>query len=378
MGQWSPETEQRLIQLDQLLQAQGVDLETLENNPIARLNFYQGMIKNSDDEPELVDMTSVELRPKPTAEYPNPFITQAQPVNIPRSTAKPVQRDFRLIASIPDEQIGYRFIDGEYVPLHDEAAMTVAKMILRDYKPDLVVKAGDTGDLGEVSKHDPDSDHLQHTMQATIDRAHLWNEELRAVIPGSRIVELEGNHNRITKFVLKHAMQLYNIKQANLPDSWPVVSWPYLTRMDESGVEWVSGYPANEFWAADDLVFIHGNTVNSRGSTAARLSEKYPDANVVFGHVHSHQLHTRTTRRGEYLTAATFGTLARIDGVVPSYWNGVDDHNKPVVRYENWQQGIGLISDYGNGSYQFDPIFIRDGVANYRGKEYSAWQSETT
>lgn len=372
--EWSEDKQARLEQLDGLLQRQGVDLETLQENPIARLNYWQGMVKNADDEPELVDMAGVELRPAVTTEYPNPFITQAQPVSIPRSTAKPTKRNYRLIASIPDEQIGYRFIDGEYQPLHDEAAMAVARMILRDYQPDLIVKAGDTGDLGEISKYDPDSDHFLHTMQATIDRAHLWNEELRSDNPNARIVEMEGNHNRLTKFVLKHAMQLYNLKLANRPDSWPVVSWPYLTRMAESGVEWVSGYPANEFWAADDLVFIHGNTVNSRGSTAAKLSDNYPDANVVFGHVHSHQLHTQTTRRGEYLTAATFGTLARIDGVVPSYWNGVDDHNQPVKRYENWTQGIGLIEDYGDGQYQFDPIFISDGVAKHRGKEYSAWK----
>ena len=300
----------------------------------------------------------------------NPFITQAAPTKITPSKAKPKTRDFRVYASIPDEQIGYRNLNGELVPMHDERAMAVARLILKEYQPDIIVKAGDTGDLGEFSRFDPDAPSNPGTVQATIDRAHAWNAELRADNPNARIVELEGNHNRLTKFVLKHAMQLAGVTRANTPEDWPVVTWPFLTRMDETDTEWVSGYPANEFWATDDLVFVHGKQVASRGSTACKMSQDHPDANVVFGHVHRQEMHTRTTRFGKFLTAITFGTLARIDGIVPSFWNGIDDRGDTVQRMENWQNGIGLIYDYGDGEYQFDSIQIHGGTANYRGKTY--------
>jgi len=297
------------------------------------------------------------------------FITQAPPVRITPSRAKPVNRDHIVIASIPDEQIGYRNIDGELIPIHDERAMSVARMLLKDIKPEFIVAQGDTIDFAELSRFSPDSDHFQRTIQPSINRASLWDAELASDNPNSRRLRLEGNHQRLSKFILKNAMQLHNIKRANSDTA--VLSMPFLLRADETGWEYISGYPANEYRYADDLVFVHGSRVRSGGSTAELMSKTYPDRNVVFGHVHRQEMHTRTNHRGQYLTAATFGTLARVDGAVPSFGNGVDQDNQIVQNYENWQQGIGLIHDYGEG-YKFEPIPIHNGRAFYNGKVYEA------
>jgi metallophosphoesterase superfamily enzyme len=299
------------------------------------------------------------------------FITQAPPIKITPSKSKPVERGHRLIAVLPDEQIGYRNIRGELIPLHDERAMSVARSILRDLRPDTIVGNGDTGDQAELSRFTPDSDHFIRTLQPTIDRQSRWDAELAADNPNAKRVRLAGNHDRLTKFILKNTMQLYGLRRANMPEELPVLTIPYLVRAEETGWQYITGYPANEFRYADDLVFVHGNKVRSGGSTAELMSKTYQGRSVVFGHVHRHESHSTTDWKGNYHTAVSFGTLARIDGVVPSYGNGVDDHGNPVERYENWQNGIGVIYDYQD-SYEFNFIPIINGVARYRGKQYGA------
>lgn len=301
------------------------------------------------------------------------FISQAPPMRITPSRAKPEKRDHRVIVSIPDEQIGYRNIKGELHPIHDERAMRCARYLLKDIKPDVIVAQGDTLDMAELSRFAPDSDHFVKTLQPSIDRAAQWDAELAADHPNAEKIRLEGNHQRLTKFIMKHTAQLYGIKRSG--EELPVLSIPYLVRADETGWRYITGYPANEYRYADDLVFVHGDKVKSNGSTAEAMSKKYPERNVVFGHVHRQEMHTRTNHLGRYIVAATFGTLARIDGAVPSFGNGIDHKNQVVERFENWQNGVGVIRDY-DGEYTFEPIPIHDGVAYYRDKEYHVKHDE--
>jgi hypothetical protein len=150
------------------------------------------------------------------------------------------------------------------------------------------------------------------------------------------------------------------------------MSYPFLTNLQHLGVEWISGYGAAEFRYADDLVFLHGKLATSNGSTASKLSQQNPEVNIVQGHAHRMELHHRTTRAGKYLAAVVVGAACRITGEVPSYHSAVDDLNRPVNHTENWQQGVLVIRDYGEGHYQFDHIPIQHGRAFYNGKEYTA------
>jgi hypothetical protein len=323
---------------------------------------------------ETTTLHSYDHAPEVGVDVPeNPFIRQAAPVKITPSKVKPVNRDYEIIGVFGDNQTGYRRINEELVPIHDERAMKVARMIFRDLQPETIVNVGDCIDLAGQSKYEPDSNHFTNTLQASLDRVHSYYAELRADNPNAKIVEVDSNHNvRLGKFVIKQAMDFYGLRRANAPGEWPILTYPYLARLDEVGVEWISGYPAAEYWHSDDLLFIHGREVRSNGSTAELYSKKNPDTNLVFGHVHRQEAHTRTTRQGKYLTAITFGALAKNDGHVPSYGNGVTDRGEVVKHQENWQQGIGVIKDYGDGHYQFDTVHIQDGRAFYNGKEYKA------
>jgi predicted MPP superfamily phosphohydrolase len=269
----------------------------------------------------------------------NAFITQAEPTIINPSESTIPERDHELIAVLPDMQYGYRRIsEDRFEPLHDPRALKVAQMILKDLKPDTIILQGDVLDFSELSKYEADSKHFGDTLQLSINGLHRYLASLRADNPDARMVGLAGNHEaRLAKSVLRHNAQLANIKRANMPAEWHVNSVPFLLRLDELGVEWHGGYPANVYEHSDNLTFIHGQQVRSGGSTAALYSKQFPDTNVIFGHVHRHEVHSRTDRRGNQFSAVTFGALCRNDGSVPSYYNGIDEKGEVVKRYEDWR-----------------------------------------
>lgn len=311
---------------------------------------------------------------------PDLFISQAAPIKLSPSKRKPVKRDYELMAFIPDEQIGYREIDGEMIPIHDEPAMNAARLLLRHIQPEYIYANGDSIDFPTMSKYAKDSLHFTpRTVQASIDRAAQWNAEITDATPNAiSRVRMAGNHDRLSKYILANAEQIYGLKKGALtkePHDLPVLSTAYLTRAEELGWTYISAYPG-EYRHSDDFVVVHGDRVRSNGSTAELMSKTYPDRNVVFGHCHRRELHARTNWDGKDFTAATFGTLARTDGLVPSYGSSVNEAtNQPTHREENWQQGIGLVESYGNGEYNFIFVAIRNGVARYRGEEFDGNQN---
>lgn len=367
----NPEKEQDLSEIARLLREAGIDVNDIEN---ADVGFHVGYIKNSDGEIEYTKpLPSFKLNVTRDHDQET-FLSQADPVKINPSKRKPPKRDHKLIFAFSDAQIAYRRIDEEFVPIHDERAMRVARLMCADLQPDTIVNGGDTVDLPQLSKYDPDSNHFLSTLQQAFNRVHSFYAELRADNPNARIVEVDSNHNaRLGKFVLKKAMEFYGLRQAGQPpEQWPILSYPFLANLEGVGVEWVSGYEAAQFHYSDDLIFIHGKEVRSNGSTADMLSKKYPYSNVVAGHGHKAQTHTRTTPDGKYLTAVQMGALCKITGEVPGYGSAIDDRGKPVHKFQDWQNSVLLIEDYGDGNYNFHHVYIRDGKAFYGGKVYEA------
>lgn len=302
----------------------------------------------------------------------------AAPANITPSRNKPVRRDHRLLFVFSDAQIDYRRLeDGILEPIHDERAIRAAQLLCKDIQPDTIINTGDTVDLAALSRFKPDSDHFHRTLGPSFQRAHDMYAQLRADNPRARIVEVDSNHNtRLRDFGLKNIPQFHGLKQAGASEAdWPVFSYPYLANLNHLGVEWISGYGSAEFVYGEEyshppIIFKHGTTVASNGSTAAKESKENPETHIVRGHGHRIEQHTRTTRAGEYLASIQLGALCRTDGAVPSYHSAVNDRGQVVRRQEQWQQGVLVIRDY-DGNYQFDHVPIREGLIYYNGKIYN-------
>lgn len=355
-----------------LLERNGID--PADVGAVQKVNVWQGFYKDDQGEAHTVDMTGITLSPK-WAEGPEwPVVQPATVRKFPKPAKRRAAKKWIKAALLPDMQMGY-FVNakGELEPIHDEDAIATCIAICKDEQPDQIVMHGDNADFAALGKYRLSPAYAM-TTQATIDRCALLAEQLREACPNAEIIWLEGNHEaRLPFYILDNAAAAFGIRQGNSPDGWPVMSMPHLCGFDDTGVRYISGYPANEFWLNDNFRVIHGNRVKSKGSTAHMYLD---DARVstAFGHVHRRELaqRTRHTRNGpRTVTALSFGCLCRLDGVVPSTKGGTDVFGQPVPTSEDWQNGMGFVHyQPGDGLHVVDSIEILKGWCMYNGREY--------
>lgn len=355
-----------LNSLSEAFKGMGLDFTPEDLAKAERAGFHVGYIKNSEGEIEYT-------RPLPHVDFGKKkedlIVAPVVPALIRPSRARIPKRDHNVLFVFSDAQIGYRNIDGELVPIHNEKAITAALKMANDLRPNVVVDLGDTTDLAELGRYAPKDNHFQGTLQPSLQRTHNLYAEMTAATPKAERHVVDSNHaKRLGDYVLRNAIELVGIKAPD--EKYPALSIPGLLKLDSVDWEFHGGYGAAEYQYADDLAFIHGTDSVAQGSTASKLSKKNQDRNIVQGHAHRMETQYRTDRYGRMFGAFVCGALCRIDGVVPSYWNAVDQYNQPVQRYENWQQGVMVIRDYGEGNYTFEHVPIKDGVIYWNGRKY--------
>ena len=312
---------------------------------------------------------------------PLPF-KQAEKMVIKPSNAKPSKgKDgWKLAALLPDTQIGYRvYEDGSVVGFHSEEAIDIALQIVnhahQEFGVDTIVNLGDTLDLPAQSRHHQEI-AFQNSTNLAIQRGYEYLAAHRATCPEAEIVFLEGNHDcRIYKYLAENAPAVVNMRRAGDENSWPVNSLPHLLRMDELNIKYASGYPAGEYWLNENLRCIHGDRVNSSGSTPMKYINSNHHVSVIYGHIHRIEMlyHTNHTSTGPARNAAfSPGCLCRVDGSVPSVKGGITPNEKPVKYWENWQQGVGFAWYKDTGEFTLLSVPIIDEWAVFMGKEFRA------
>lgn len=310
-----------------------------------------------------------------------PVVQQAQPCVVKPPTkgtaGKLAQDGWHTAVILPDTQIGYRkFLDtGELDPFHDEAAMAVALKIVRHLRPEVIVNLGDFVDFPEWGKYEQEPEFAQTTQHA-VDRAHRFLAEQRAAAPDADIRLIEGNHDaRLPKSIARNAMSALRLRRAEAPEDWPVLSVPYLLRLDDLGVTYVAGYPAGITWINENVACIHGHKVRSSASTAAVVIDD-ERVTTIFGHIHRIEMQSKTRRTkdgAKHAFAASPGCLCRIDGAVPSVKSATDPMGRPVPTVENWAQGLGVVTyEPGDGRFAYEQVAIYDGEATFRGRRFEA------
>lgn len=307
-------------------------------------------------------------------------VQQAQPVTISApKPSKDLKTKHKIAVALPDPQIGGRFLfDKGWDPFHDEAAMDVALQIISFLEEtdriDWVINLGDFLDLPSQGRFDQEAG-FAGTTQRAIDRGHLFLQQQRAAAgPKAEIVLIEGNHDRrMEKYILSNSAAAWGLKRANM-DELPVMSLPYLLRLDEIGVEYIDAYPAGAYWLTPTLRAIHGQKARSNGSTAAAYTNADPHISTIFGHAHRLEIQSRTVfNRDEAIrsVAVSPGCLCRVDGAVPSVNGSTHTDGSPAKYYENWQQGVAVIIIENDRPY-FELVEIRHGIAWFRGKKFVA------
>lgn len=362
--------------LADMLERKNIDIN--EIGDIKRVSLYQSMLKDEQGEAQIHDLAAIQFSPKWETGPEWPVIQQGKPVQVQKSKTKPkAPTTFKTCVVVPDIQFGFfRNKNGELEPTHDDKAIDIVLAMIKDIQPDLIACVGDNLDLPEMGKYVTYPAYAQ-TTQASIDRATMFCAQMRDAAPHARIVWLAGNHEeRMPKYLVQNAGAAYGLRKGNIPDSWPVLSVPYLCRMEEYGVEYKPGYPAADLWINKKLKIIHGDRVKSSGSTA-HVYLNAEKVSVIYGHIH--RIETAFKTREDYdgartIMAASPGCLARIDGAIPSTKGGVDLDGRPLTRFENWQQGVGVVEyeDDGDHKFSYEVATIYNGWTMFRGKEYRA------
>lgn len=372
-----PERKERVIgQLIDLLNRKNISIDDIGD--VKRVSIYQSLTKNEDGEAEVHDLAAIQFSPTWDSGPKWPVVHQGPSYKLPpKKAVKREKTTYKKDVILPDMQIGYyRGRSGELEPTHDEKAIEIAIELIRHVNPVTIVCLGDNLDLPEMGKY-LTTPAYQQTTQATIDRATLLCAQLREAAPKAKIVWLAGNHEeRMPKYLLTNAAAAYGLRKGNTPESWPVLTVPYLCRMDEYKVDYRPGYPASDYWINEKLRIIHGDRVKSSGSTA-HVYLNNEKTSVIYGHIH--RIETAYKTREDFdgprtIMAASPGCLARIDGAVPSTKGGVDLDGRPLTRYENWQQGIAVVTYENSGEHKFsyEVMPIYNGWTMYQGKEFVA------
>ena len=368
----SARSPSKLGALSDLLERSGIDLDDISR--VERVNVWNGFYKDDEGEAHTVDLHGISLVPKWADGPAWPVVDRPTiKVSAPKLSERATEGKWACAVVLPDIQAGYYRTDRGLEPTHDEDALSAALAVVKAAKPAQVILVGDNADLPEFGKYRL-TPAFQQTTQATVDRLATLCAELRAAAPDARIVWLAGNHEeRLPNFVLDNARAAFGLRQGNTPESWPVLSVPYLCRMDEHGVEYVPGYPASHHWVTPQLKVIHGELVTSNGSTAHKYLQR-EQVNVIYGHTHRREYAARVLEGHDGATeifAASGGCLARTDGAVPSTKGATDLDGRPLRRHENWNQGLSVVPyDPVSGEVGYEQVAIRGGVARWRGKEY--------
>lgn len=365
-----------LGKLASLLERNGISVDDI--GKIAKVNLWQGFHKDESGDAVVVDLAGISFSPTWETGPDWPVVQPAAPTVIRPIKSAPKKTDNRVTVILPDPQIGYRRLeDGTLVPMHDEAAINVALQITRTAAPDHIVNLGDMLDLPEWSSKFIVLPEFVLTTQPTVDAAHMFLAAQRAIAPEAEITLLAGNHDeRLGLSVTRNAMSALRLRRACAPDSWPVLSLPNLLRLDDLKVRYVGSYPAGrvELCRGNDTITplwaVHGEKLDV---VKVARSERQ---SFVQGHIHRQALHHETYEfRGRPHTVVAFspGCLCRIDGAVPSTKSGQDEKTgAPYQRWENWQQGLSVITETPDGYWTVELIPIHHGRAVWRGKEYTA------
>jgi predicted phosphodiesterase len=373
-------SKKMLNAIEQMISKKGIDFDSIGS--IDRISLYQTVTKDEEGNTEIHDLQAVQLSPTWDSGPQWKLPEQGPLLQIQKSTVTPKKNtSLKMALIVPDIQFGYyRDRDLNLVPTHDERAIAIVLAIAKRYQPDQIICLGDNLDLPEMSKYRL-SPAFANTTQASIDRATTFCAEMREAVPHAKIVWLAGNHEeRLTNYLLDNAKAAFGISRGNTPEGWPDLSVPNLLRMDEYGVQYLDGYPTGYYLINEQLACIHGDKVRSNGSTA-HMYLNAEKMSVIYGHIHRNEMAYKTRRDHDgprTIMAASPGTLARVDGAVPSTKGGIDVYGRPKTVVENWQQGFALVhfQETGKQFFNYEPALIYDGWCVFRGEEFDGRKSK--
>lgn len=258
--------------------------------------------------------------------------------------------DYQKFVFSPDKHWGYTNQKGKLQPIHDEKAIMAMLEFARDFKPDVWIEGGDSLDLSGISHWnkskplDIESLEIDRDMEEYDEQVLMPIDELMGE---GRKEWLEGNHEAWLEQVKQSFPALRGSATLNLEKKLD---------LRDRGWRWRDqGIPVS----VGKLLFVHGDTINGGEHVAKKAVLDY-NANVRFGHHHTHQVYTKHSpvSTDEVKTGMAVGCLCNRN---PLY-------NKR--RPNKWVTGFNYGYVFRDGTYSdFHPVII-NGKFAAEGKVY--------
>jgi hypothetical protein len=299
------------------------------------------------------------VRREPIAKWPALQVMRHEQVAEPLPAPDYSHGIPRQVLVVPDMQVGYkRGYGNELVPLHDTRACDLVRDIIRYAEPDEVVLLGDMLDLTDWTDKflvSPDFTYLtQPALNYLAEWIGSWREHT------NRVTYLEGNHEkRLCDAIVRNIPAMYGLTRAHFAGEPPIYSVPFLLGLKDLNVDWVGDYPRGEYWINDNLRCTHAQKLGNRGGMTVGKSLIGARCSTIYGHAHRMEtahVTVRGRKGAKVYGSYCVGTLARIDGVVPS--NAAE---------EDWQQGFAVV-DVAGDWFNVCMYNIHEGKCVYDGK----------
>jgi predicted phosphodiesterase len=257
-----------------------------------------------------------------------------QPAPPPKAPAFFTPKKFTKIA----------FISDVHLPFENKPAVRVMFDFLADYKPDLIVFAGDIYDFYEISDFDKGPGRIT-TLQDEFDEGRYFINAIDELCPN--VDYLLGNHEDREQRLINKNPGLFKLRSldikraAELPEHWRI-------------------HPSQTHFKLGKLTALHGDIkgVKTAVHPARTLFQKLKRS-CIFGHFHRFGNHLDTNYDGEIRGGFANGHLSDVSRVTS--W----------VTCPDWQEGLSTISLCEDGGFAVQQRLIVNGRLITEGKEYT-------
>lgn len=273
-------------------------------------------------------------------------------------TYKPVRDRPEMVVFVGDQQYPYNNPDLENAFLS----------WLNHYKPDRGLLMGDTIDLPDISRH-PDNPEKDATVQECVDAGYVGMHRYMEAGENTYWEKLAGNHDeRLRRLQIDKIRKAYGLRRGKMPEEVaddPVLTVPYLLRLDELGINYIDpdgDYEHAQANVSKYLAARHG-WIARKGSGASALSTlEHLGYSVVVGHSHRQSIvHKGIHDINGHLTtlmACETGAMCQIEG-------GLGYTVAP-----DWQNGWATAMIWPDGKFRLELATYVDGVAYYRDQQF--------
>lgn len=240
--------------------------------------------------------------------------------------------------------------------VHDPQALGVCMAIMEALQPQRIIHLGDLLDAYHISRfaHDPNK---TERLQVEIDEAHAFLAALASMHPKAERWLLEGNHEdrlrRTAWEMLGPGRELVSLR--SFQDH---ISWPKLLGLNDIGWNWVPTGQQTRTQVLPGIITKHGSVVRKYSGYTARAEWERYGKSGMSGHTHRMSSFYHRDHNGSHVWMETGCTCLL---------------NPDYVQDPDWQQGCVVLTFDADGSrFNAEPIYIQDGRAIWRGKEYRA------